>query len=56
MTVPADLKYTESHEWVRREADGTVTVPLPKGRMKVLGFASGKIAWFEAGSSCTADA
>ena len=23
--VPADLKYTKSHEWVRLEADGSVT-------------------------------
>ena len=22
MNVPADLKYTASHEWVRKEADG----------------------------------
>ncbi|MBV8627458.1 MAG: glycine cleavage system protein H, partial [Paraburkholderia sp.] len=26
MSIPADLKYTESHEWVRTEADGTLTV------------------------------
>ena len=24
MSIPADLKYTESHEWVRTEADGTL--------------------------------
>ena len=23
MSIPADLKYTESHEWVRTEADGS---------------------------------
>ena len=28
MNVPADLKYTDSHEWVRREADGTATVGI----------------------------
>ena len=28
MSIPADLKYTESHEWVRTEADGTLTVVL----------------------------
>ncbi len=25
MNIPADLKYTASHEWVRLEADGRVT-------------------------------
>ena len=25
MTVPSNLKYTESHEWLRTEADGTIT-------------------------------
>jgi glycine cleavage system H protein len=28
MNVPADLKYTETHEWLRREGDGTVTVGI----------------------------
>ena len=28
MTIPADLKYTRSHEWARREADGSVTVGI----------------------------
>jgi glycine cleavage system H protein len=26
--VPAELKYAKSHEWVRLEADGTVTVGI----------------------------
>ncbi len=26
--VPAELKYNDSHEWVRLEADGTVTVGI----------------------------
>lgn len=26
--IPADLKYVKSHEWVRVEADGTVTVGI----------------------------
>jgi glycine cleavage system H protein len=26
--IPADLKYTESHEWIRVEADGTITVGI----------------------------
>lgn len=28
MTTPDNLKYTESHEWVKQEADGTVTVGI----------------------------
>jgi glycine cleavage system H protein len=28
MTIPADLRYTSSHEWARREADGTVSVGI----------------------------
>ncbi|MEU0337305.1 glycine cleavage system protein GcvH [Streptomyces sp. NPDC006193] len=27
-SIPADLRYTETHEWVRLEADGTVTIGL----------------------------
>ena len=28
MNVPSNLKYTKSHEWVRAEADGTVTIGI----------------------------
>jgi glycine cleavage system H protein len=28
MNVPPDLRYTKNHEWVRSEADGTVTVGI----------------------------
>ena len=28
MNTPSDLKYTKSHEWVRQESDGTVTVGI----------------------------
>jgi glycine cleavage system H protein len=28
MNTPENLKYTESHEWVRQEADGTVSVGI----------------------------
>ena len=28
MTIPADLRYTRSHEWARREADGSVSVGI----------------------------
>ncbi|MFA7292571.1 MAG: glycine cleavage system protein GcvH [Rhodocyclaceae bacterium] len=35
--VPANLKYTESHEWVRVEADGTVTVGITDHAQEALG-------------------
>ena len=28
MNIPAHLRYTSSHEWLRRESDGTVTVGI----------------------------
>jgi len=28
MNVPPNLKYTDSHEWVRSEPDGTLTVGI----------------------------
>lgn len=28
MSIPAELKYTPSHEWVRLEADGTVSIGI----------------------------
>ncbi len=28
MTTPDNLKYTESHEWIKQESDGTVTVGI----------------------------
>jgi glycine cleavage system H protein len=37
MNIPADLKYTESHEWVRKEADGTVTVGITEYAQDALG-------------------
>lgn len=37
MTIPAELKYTESHEWVRAEADGTVTVGITDHAQEALG-------------------
>jgi len=37
MNVPADLKYTDSHEWVRREADGTVTIGITDHAQSALG-------------------
>ena len=37
MNVPADLKYTDSHEWMRAEADGTVTVGITDHAQAALG-------------------
>jgi glycine cleavage system H protein len=37
MNIPADLKYTESHEWVRAEADGTCTVGITEYAQDALG-------------------
>jgi glycine cleavage system H protein len=37
MAVPADLKYTESHEWVRREADGLLSVGITDYAQEALG-------------------
>ncbi|MFZ6726377.1 glycine cleavage system protein GcvH [Undibacterium sp. MH2W] len=37
MNVPADLKYTSSHEWVRVEADGTLTVGITEFAQDALG-------------------
>ncbi|MBU6492577.1 glycine cleavage system protein GcvH [Pandoraea sp.] len=37
MSIPADLKYTESHEWVRREADGTLTIGITDHAQEALG-------------------
>lgn len=35
--IPAELKYTKSHEWVRAEADGTVTVGVTDHAQEALG-------------------
>ncbi len=35
--IPADLKYTASHEWVRAEADGTLTVGITDHAQEALG-------------------
>jgi glycine cleavage system H protein len=37
MNVPADLKYTDSHEWIRTEPDGTVTVGITDHAQAALG-------------------
>lgn len=35
--VPEGLKYTSSHEWVRAESDGTVTVGITDHAQELLG-------------------
>lgn len=35
--VPADLKYVASHEWIRVEADGTVTIGITDFAQGALG-------------------
>ncbi|MFO7953926.1 glycine cleavage system protein GcvH [Thioalkalivibrio sp.] len=35
--APKDLKYTKSHEWVRSEADGSVTVGITDHAQELLG-------------------
>jgi glycine cleavage system H protein len=35
--IPADLHYTESHEWVRDNGDGTVTVGITEHAQDALG-------------------
>ncbi len=35
--VPSELKYTNSHEWIRDEGDGTVTVGITDHAQELLG-------------------
>jgi glycine cleavage system H protein len=37
MNVPANLKYTASHEWIRSEADGTLTIGITDHAQAALG-------------------
>lgn len=37
MKLPADLKYTASHEWVRVEPDGVVTIGITDHAQEALG-------------------
>ena len=37
MNVPANLKYTKSHEWIRSEADGTITIGITEHAQDLLG-------------------
>ena len=36
-TIPSELKYTTSHEWVRKEDDGTVTIGITEHAQELLG-------------------
>ncbi len=35
--VPSELRYTKSHEWIRREDDGTVTIGITEHAQELLG-------------------
>ncbi|HMM47172.1 MAG TPA: glycine cleavage system protein GcvH [Thiobacillaceae bacterium] len=37
MSIPADLKYTATHEWIRTEPDGTLTVGITHHAQDLLG-------------------
>jgi len=37
MNVPAELKYTDSHEWIRTEPDGTLTIGITDHAQEALG-------------------
>ncbi len=37
MSIPNELRYTKSHEWVRLEGDGTATVGITQHAQELLG-------------------
>lgn len=37
MNIPQNLHYTESHEWIRKQADGTITVGITDHAQEALG-------------------
>lgn len=37
MNIPADLKYTRTHEWIRSEADGTISIGITGHAQELLG-------------------
>ncbi len=37
MDIPTNLKYTKSHEWVRLEDDGSVTIGITQHAQELLG-------------------
>ena len=57
MNVPTELRYTDNHEWIRLEADGTVTVGITWHAQDRLGdlvyFGSPKVGnVFDKGQEC----
>ena len=37
MNIPESLRYTETHEWIKSEADGTLTIGISDHAQEVLG-------------------
>ena len=37
MKIPAELRYTSSHEWLRRESDGTIAIGITDHAQSQLG-------------------
>ena len=37
MSIPTELKYTDTHEWVRKESDGTLSVGITHHAQDLLG-------------------
>jgi glycine cleavage system H protein len=37
MNIPANLKYTKTHEWIRAEEDGTLTIGITDPAQEMLG-------------------
>lgn len=37
MSIPANLRYTESHEWIRKEPDNTLTIGITDHAQGALG-------------------
>ena len=37
MNIPAELKYSETHEWIRRNADGSLTIGITDHAQDLLG-------------------
>jgi glycine cleavage system H protein len=36
-SLPANLKYTASHEWINKETDGTITIGITQHAQELLG-------------------
>ena len=37
MNIPAELKYSETHEWIKRNADGSLTIGITDHAQDLLG-------------------